>query len=82
MRWTAHELVDALEETSEALEIALGRLGCCGNGDGRDHKADVDDYGGMELCARNKKLVDKVRSSNVPSINEVNRIRELAYARK
>ena len=53
------ELLEALEETSEALEFALGRLGCCGNGDGKDHKADADDYGGMALLGKNIELIKK-----------------------
>jgi hypothetical protein len=64
------ELMKALEETSEALEFALVRLGCCGNGDGKDRKADVDDYGGMELCARNKKLLENIRNNNIPDVTE------------
>jgi len=36
----------ALEQTAEALEVSLGRLGVCLLGDGADHRADVDSWGG------------------------------------
>lgn len=36
----------ALETLCEALELALARLGVCGQGDGADHKADADSIGG------------------------------------
>lgn len=37
---------EALETLCEALELALARLGVCGQGDGADHKADADSIGG------------------------------------
>ena len=62
------ELLEALEETSEALEFALGRLGCCGNGDGKDHKADADDYGGMALLDKNMELIKKYSIPITPNL--------------
>ena len=47
----------ALEETSESLEFALGRLGVCLHGDGADHKADTDDWGACALLDSNKDLL-------------------------
>ncbi len=62
------ELLEALEETSEALEFALGRLGCCGNGDGKDHKADAEDYGGMALLDKNMELIKKYSIPITPNL--------------
>lgn len=42
----------ALLDCAEALEVALGRLGVCGHGDGKDHGADVDSFGGMRALAK------------------------------
>jgi len=37
-------LLDALEETVEGLAVFLS-INCCGEGDGKDRKADGEDYG-------------------------------------
>lgn len=53
----APEMLEMLEEVCENLSIQLGRLGCCGEGDGKDHRADEDDYGGNEMLQRAKQLI-------------------------
>ena len=45
-------LREALEETAEALELALARLGVCGPGDDKGHKADADSWGGTEVLRK------------------------------
>jgi len=55
------QLIEALEEVSEQLELSLQRLGCCGNGDGKDRKADVDDFGGYESLATARQAIAKAR---------------------
>jgi hypothetical protein len=36
---------EALDDTAEGLAFFLAKNGCCGEGDGKDHKADAEDYG-------------------------------------
>ena len=42
----APEMYEALEATAEALAVSLGRLGVCGEGDAKDHRADAESFGG------------------------------------
>lgn len=52
-----NEMLEMLEELAENLSLQLGRLGCCGEGDGKDHKADNDSYGGNEILQKTKQLI-------------------------
>lgn len=53
----APELLLMVQELSENLAIQLVRLGCCGDGDGKDHRADADSYGGSSLLLEASKLI-------------------------
>lgn len=46
-REVRREVVEALEGCAEVLDCAGGALGLCGEGDGKDHKADSDDWLGI-----------------------------------
>ena len=45
-------LVEALEDAQELLEVARAMLGCCGEGDGKDHRADAEFPGSISGLAR------------------------------
>lgn len=51
-------LREALEDVAEHLEVSLDRLGVCGNGDGKDRKADEDSWGGSASLIRAKEALN------------------------
>ena len=51
-------LREALEDVAEHLAISLDRLGCCGEGDGKDRKADNDSWGGVSALNRAKEAIN------------------------
>jgi hypothetical protein len=51
-------LREALEDVAEHLAISLDRLGCCGEGDGKDRKADNDSWGGVSALNRAKEALN------------------------
>ena len=59
MKTREEELVEMIEMLSENLELQLGRLGCCGQGDGKDHRADSNSWGGSELLLDAHKLLNE-----------------------
>lgn len=87
MKMEKAEMIKALEETSEALEITLGRLGCCGNGDGKDHKAETsialrDYFAGQALQAIISKLpvIDQEGVFGKPVLDKVKYNRDIAIS--
>lgn len=56
-------LIDALETTAEALEMALGMFGVCGQGDAKDHRADADSFGGTGALAMARNALRTVREA-------------------
>ena len=56
---SAPEMLEIIKDLSENLELQLGRLGCCGHGDGKDHKADNDSFGGGDLLIRSREIIKK-----------------------
>lgn len=52
-----YELVESVLDLAEQLEAALSRLGVCGQGDGKDHKADASSQGGSGSLERARRVV-------------------------
>jgi len=46
------EMLELIQDLSENLALQLGRLGCCGEGDGKDRRADNDSFGGSDILNR------------------------------
>ena len=44
----AQAVVEALENTAELLNVAMEKLGLCGEGDGKDRRADAEFAGGID----------------------------------
>ncbi len=55
------ELVEALDDACENLELQLGRLGCTLYGDGKEHLADNDSCGGFSILEKSRDLIQKTR---------------------
>lgn len=52
--------IEIIEELCENLSLQLNMRGCCGEGDGKDRKADADDYGGVGLLHRTKQFIQSL----------------------
>ena len=59
---------EALETLCEALELALARLGVCGQGDGADHKADADSIGGTNALTMGRAALSTLSSIDPEAI--------------
>jgi len=46
------KLREALQDCAENLAFALAKLGVCGEGDGKDHRADAEVPGGLDTLKR------------------------------
>ena len=55
--------LEALEDVGEHLEIYLGRLGVCGQGDGKDHKADEDSWGGSTALSGAREAIQAIKTA-------------------
>jgi hypothetical protein len=60
--YTREAMVELIETFCENLALQLDKKGCCGEGDGKDRKADADDNGGREILHKAKQFLNTLNS--------------------